>query len=257
MNIAVILKQTPDTEAKIVIDSGDSSRIVEDDIKMILNPYDEYAVEEALTIKSDVGGEVVGVCIGKEKAETAIRSALAMGVDRAILISDPDAVNADVITQSKILAAAIKTLDASLILCGKEWIDSQDDAVGAAVAQFLDAPHILEADKITVDGDSITVVREMDGGSLEIGSSLPAVVSCSKNLNEPRYPTLIAIKRSKKKEIKAMTLTDFGLELDGPKSKILQFQKPPARAAGKVVTGEPEDVASQAVAWLSDEAKVI
>ncbi len=257
MNIAVVLKQVPDTEARIVIDSSDATKIVEDDIKFILNPYDEYAVEEALKIKEAEGGEVIGVCIGPQRAETAVRSALAMGVDRAILISDDEAVNTDVVSQARILAKALETLDVSMILCGREWIDSQDDAVAAAVAQYMNLPHVLNADKITIDSDTVKVVREVDGGSLEIESALPIVISCSKNLNEPRYPTLIAIKRSKRKEIKPVTLDELGLDKEPPRTRIRQFKMPPARAAGKVVSGEPEEVASQAVTWLSDEAKVI
>ena len=257
MKIAVILKQVPDTEARIIKDPGNPVGIIEDDIKFVLNPFDEYAVEEALAIKEAGDAETIGVCIGREQAEKAIRSALAMGIDRAIHITDPDAVAADVITQSRILAEAIRSLDVDIILCGKEWIDTADEAAGAAIAHYLDYPHVLNVEKFELESGKAKITREVDGGSLEIETSLPVVISCSKNLNEPRYPTLIAIKRSKRKEIKTMSLSELGVDVGTPAARVVAFHEPPARAAGKVVTGEPADVVSEAIQWLSEEAKVI
>ncbi|MBU2573900.1 MAG: electron transfer flavoprotein subunit beta/FixA family protein [Elusimicrobia bacterium] len=257
MNIAVIIRQVPDTEAAVKPHPANQGAIVEDGVKFILNPYDEYAVEEALRITEKDGGEVVGVCIGPQRSETAIRMAMAMGMARAILISDAPAVEADLVTQGGILAAAIKGLSARLILCGREMIDTQNDAAAAVVAHRLGIPHVLAASKIEISGDKATVVRDIEGGSLEIETALPAAISCQKGLNEPRYPTLIAIKRAKNKEIKKMTLAELGLAAAQPKSRVTALRPLQARSAGVKVAGSPEEVAGKCAAWLSETAKVI
>lgn len=257
MNIAVILQQVPDTEAVVKPHPASPGAIIEEGVKFILNPYDEYAVEEALRITEKDGGEVVGVCIGPARSETAIRMAMAMGMARAVLISDAPAVEADIVTQGGILAAVIKGLSARLVLCGREMIDTQNDAAAALAAHRLGIPHVLAASKINIAGDSATVIRDIEGGSLEIETTLPAVISCQKGLNEPRYPTLIAIKRAKNKEIKKMTLAELGLTAAAPKSRITALRPPQARAAGVKITGSPEEVAGKCLAWLSETAKVI
>ncbi|MBN1355960.1 electron transfer flavoprotein subunit beta/FixA family protein [bacterium] len=257
MTIVVILKQVPDTEAVVRPDPSRPQGILTEDVKFILNPYDEFAVEEALSIAESTGGEVVGICIGPAEAESAVLTALAMGVDRAMMITDPGAVETDIVTKGRILAEAIKPLNPSLVLCGREWIDTQEDALAAVIAEYLDLPHVGNVGKLSVESSKLTAVREMDGGSLEIESTLPAIVSCSKDLNEPRYPTLIKIKRAKTKEIKSVTLSDLNLAFEPPRSRVKILSSPPARQAGRVVKGEPDATARDAVAWLSDEAKII
>ena len=257
MNIAVILRQVPDTEARIVADPENPAAIVESNVKFILNPYDEYAVEEALTLADAHGGEVIGICIGPARSETAVRTALAMGVSRAVMISDAEAVKADVVTQARIIAAVLKTLDASVVLCGKEFIDSQEDAMAAAVGHFSAMPHVLNVSKLTINPPAFHAVREIEGGSLEIEGTLPMVISCSKDLNEPRYPNLIAIRRAKNKEIKMLSLSDMNLQLDESKSHLLAFREPPARSAGRIVSGEPQEMVAEVVKWLSEEARIV
>ncbi|MBI5244417.1 MAG: electron transfer flavoprotein subunit beta/FixA family protein [Elusimicrobia bacterium] len=257
MKIAVIFKQVPDTEAVIKPDPAKPGAIGEGDIKFVLNPYDEYAVEEALRIVEKSPGEAVGFCIGPERSEAAIRTVLAMGLQRAVWICEPAAVNADVISQGRILAAAIKGFAPDIILCGREVIDTQEDALAAAAAHFLDMPHVLNAAKITIAGDKATVVREVEGASLEIEAQLPAAISCSKGLNEPRYPTLIAIKRAKTKEIKRVTLAELGVQLGPVKSRVAALKSPPPRPKGVRVEGEPAVVAGKGVEWLAATAKVI
>jgi electron transfer flavoprotein beta subunit len=202
MNIAVILRQVPDTEAVVKPDPSRPGAILEAGVKFILNPYDEYAVEEAVRITEDEGGSAVGFCIGPERSESALRTALAMGLERVVWVAEGPACEADLVTQARILAAAIRGFSPSLVLCGREFIDTQEDAMAAAVGRFLDMPHVLCASKISLCGERASVVRESDGASLEIDVPLPAAVSCAKGMNEPRYPTLIAIKRSKNKEIR-------------------------------------------------------
>lgn len=257
MNVAVILQQVPDTEAVVKPDPASPGAILEEGVKFILNPYDEFAVEEALKITEKDGGEVVGVCIGPDRSEAAIRMAMAMGMERAILISEPAAVEADLVTQGAILAAAVKTLSPRLVLCGREMIDTQNDATAALVAAQLGIPHVLAASKIEIAGDKAVVVRDIEGGSLEIETALPAAISCQKGLNEPRYPTLIAIKRAKNKEIKKMTLAELGITPAAPKSRVTGLRLPQARSAGVKINGTPEEVTVKCLIWLSETAKVI
>ena len=256
MNVAVILKQVPDTEAVIKVDPMNPAAIVEEDIKFVLNPYDEFAVEEALTIAEQTAGETLGACIGPERAETALRTALAMGLSRAILISDPDAITADVVTQGKILAAALRDSDVSLILSGREVIDTQEDGLAPSVGEALGYPHVLNAGRIEIADDRVTVLRDIEGGSLRIEAELPAVVSCQKGLNDPRYPTLIAIKRSKMKEIKRMNLAELGVDAS-PKSALIALRTPPPRPPGVLVEGEPEEGVAQCLKWMAEEAKLV
>ena len=257
MDIAVILRQVPDTEAVVKPDPARPGAILETDIKFIINPYDEYAVEEALRITQKLDGSAVGFCVGPERSEAALRTALAIGLERAVWICEPAAWQADVVTQGRILAAAIKGFNPSLILCGREMIDTREDAMAAAVAQYLDMPHVLNAAKIEISGDKAVVSREVEGATLEIEVKLPAAVSCSKGLNEPRYPTLIAIKRSKNKEIKKVTLAELGVDPGPAKSKVLALKSLPPRAKGVRVEGEPAEVAAKGMDWLANVAKVI
>jgi len=129
--------------------------------------------------------------------------------------------------------------------------------MAAVLAENLDFPHVNYASKIKVEEDSVTVSRDIEGGSLEINSSFPVVISCQKGLNDPRYPNLIAIKRAKKKEMKEVTLADLGIEIKEPKTKIVNLRTLPPRAEGIKVSGEPEDVVSQCVDWMSNSAKII
>lgn len=257
MKIAVILKQVPDTAAVIKPDPARPGAILETGIAFVLNPYDEYAVEEALRIAEKAGGETVGLCIGPERSETAIRTALAMGLQRAVWICEPAAVEADVISQGRILAAAVKGLAPDIVLCGREMIDTQEDALAAATAHFLDIPHVLNAAKITIAADKATVVREVEGASLEIEVRLPAAISCGKDLNGPRYPTIITIKRAKAKEIKRVTLAELGVELGPRKSRVAALNLSPLRSKGIRAEGEPAVVVGKCVEWLAGTAKVI
>jgi electron transfer flavoprotein beta subunit len=256
MNIAVILKQVPDTEARIVAHPAHPARIDETDIKFVLNPYDEFAVEEALKITEKSGGEVIGICIGPERSEAAIRSAMAMGIHRAVWIKDSAVLDVDVVTQGKIYAAMIKSLGVNLVFCGREMIDTQDDAVAGIVAQVLGWGHALNASIMTLSDTHVTVTREVEGAMMEFQLPFPAVVSCQKDLNEPRYPTLIAIKRAKMKEIKIVTAAELGWTSIQSKARIHALLTPPQRQAGKIITGEPAEVVDQTIKYLSDQVKL-
>jgi len=264
VNIIVCLKQVPDTETQIKVRS-DGKSIVTDDIKWVMNPYDEYGVEEALRIKEKFGGEVTVVGLGPKRVTESIRTALAMGADKGILVSDEALEGSDSLSVAKALAAAIKELDYDLIFSGQRGVDDDMGVVGANIAEFLDIPQLSVIDKVEVaeDGKSVKVNRPIEGSILVIESPLPALITAQKGLNEPRYASLPGIMKAKKKPFDEKTLSDLGLDAaefgeGARKVKVLKITPPPAREAGKLVEGEtPQEKAAGLAKLLHDEAKVI
>ena len=264
MNIIVCLKQVPDTESQIKIGS-DAKSIVTDDIKWVMNPYDEYGVEEALRLKEKFGGEVTVVSLGLKRATETIRTALAMGADKGILINDEALEGSDSIATAKALAAAIKDLEYDLIFTGQRGVDDDMGAVGAGIAEFLGIPQLSLIIKVDVaeDGNSIKVTRPVEGQVLVIESGLPALITTQKGLNEPRYASLPGIMKAKKKPLDEKTLADLGLDTSefgegARKVKILEITPPPAREGGKIVEGEtPQEKAVELARLLCEEAKVV
>ena len=264
MNIICCLKQVPDTEAQIKI-ASDGKSIVTDDIKWVMNPYDEYGVEEALRLKEKFGGEVIVVGLGPKRVTESIRTALAMGADRGFLISDDALDGSDSIATAKALAAVIKDLEYDIIFTGQRGVDDDMGVVGAVLAEFLNIPHFSVIDKVEVaeDGKSVKVNRPVEGQILIIESNLPALITAQKGLNEPRYASLPGIMKAKKKPLDEKTLSDLGLDAaefgeGARKVKILEMTPPPAREAGKVIEGEtPQEKAAELARLLHEEAKVI
>lgn len=263
MNIIVCLKQVPDTETQIKI-APDGKSIVTDDIKWVMNPYDEYGVEEALRLKEKFGGEVTVVGLGPKRVTESIRTALAMGADKGILISDDALEGSDSLATAKALAAAIKDLDYDLIFTGQRGVDDDMGVVGASLAEFLDVPQFSVIVKVEVaeDGKSVKAHRPVEGQVLVIESSLPALITTQKGLNEPRYATLPGIMKAKKKPFEEKTLADLGLDPaevgeGGRKVKILELTPPPKRGEGKIIEGEaPQEKAAELAKLLHEEAKV-
>ncbi|MBE9572427.1 MAG: electron transfer flavoprotein subunit beta/FixA family protein [Proteobacteria bacterium] len=264
MNIIVCLKQVPDTETQIKVGS-DGKSIATDDIKWVMNPYDEHGVEEALRIKEKFGGEVTVVGLGPKRVTESIRTALAMGADKGMLISDEALEGSDSLAVAKALAAAIKELDYDLIFSGQRGVDDDMGVVGANIAELLDIPQLSVIDKVEVaeDGKSVKVNRPIEGSTLVIESPLPALITTQKGLNEPRYASLPGIMKAKKKPFDEKTLSDLGLDAaefgeGARKVKVLEITPPPAREAGKIVEGEtPQEKAAGLAKLLHDEAKVI
>ncbi|MBW1736782.1 MAG: electron transfer flavoprotein subunit beta/FixA family protein [Deltaproteobacteria bacterium] len=264
MNIICCLKQVPDTEAQIKI-ASDGKSIVTDDIKWVMNPYDEYGVEEALSLKEKFGGEVTVVGLGPKRVTESIRTALAMGADKGVLISDDALEGSDSLATAKALAAVIKDLEYDIIFTGQRGVDDDMGVVGAALAEFLNIPHFSVIDKVEVaeDGKSVKVNRPVEGQTLVIESNLPALITAQKGLNEPRYASLPGIMKAKKKPLDEKTLSDLGLDAaefgeSARKVKILEMTPPPAREAGKIVEGEtPQEKAAELARLLHEEAKVI
>jgi electron transfer flavoprotein beta subunit len=258
------MKQVPDTETKIQI-NPEGTGIVTDGSKYVMNPYDEFAVEEALKIKEKFGGTVTIVTMGPQRATEAIRTALAMGADKGVHLNDAAFEGADSYATAKGLAAAIKPLTYDIILGGKQAVDNDNAQVYAALAELLGISHVSVVTKLEVaeDGKSAVAQREVEGGAKEvIEVSLPALIAAQKGLNEPRYASLPGIMKAKKKPIDVVDLAKAGLSGDevgekGAKLKTTKYSMPPEREAGKVLEGEPEEVAAQVVKLLREEAKMI
>ena len=258
VKIAVLLKQTPDTETKIKI-KPDASGIEETDIKWVINPYDEYAVEEALRFKEAAGGgEVVIVTAGSKRATETMRQALAMGADRGIRI-DTEGIDLDSYTLSVILAKALGPENFEVVFAGKQAVDDDCVQVAVGVATALDWPSVWPAEHIELGGDkkSVTVTRSVGGGIKEIMEVvLPGVICCDKGEHAPRYASLPGIMKAKSKPIQELKAADL-LGGETPKIKLSNFSLPPERKAGKILKGEPEEMATELVKLLREEAKVI
>lgn len=257
MNIYVLLKRTFDTEEKITISGG---KINEDGAEFIINPYDEYAIEEAIQAREAHGGEVTVVSVGSEESEKQLRTALAMGADKAVLINiEEDLKATDQYTTAKIIGEYLKGKDVDLVIAGNVAIDGGSGQVGPRVAELLDIPYVTTITKLRIEGSKVTVVRDVEGDSEVIETSLPLLVTAQQGLNEPRYPSLPGIMKAKKKPLDELELDDLDLEEDDvePKTKTIEIYLPPQKAAGKVLEGELQDQVKELVTLLHTEAKVI
>ena len=250
MKIAVCIKRVPDTESRIKV-GGDGVSIDETGVKFILNPYDEFAVEEALQRKEQAGaGEVVVVTVGPDSAQETIRTALAMGADRGVLLK-ADKVPADPLAVARALAAELKDGGYDLILFGKMAVDDYHHAVGIMTAELLGLPGLTAVVKLIIADGKITAEREVEGGVEVLECALPAVVTAEKGLNSPRYPALKGIMAAKKKPIETKPAA-----LGEVRVKVKTLSPPPDRKEGRIV-GEGVDAVPELVRLLQQEAKVL
>ncbi len=257
MNIYVLMKRTFDTEEKIVIDDG---RIEEEGAEFIINPYDEYAIEEAIQVRDAHGGEVTVVTIGDEEAEKQLRTALAMGADKAVLINiEDDLEETDQYTTVKILEAYFEDKDVDLILAGNVAIDNASGQVGPRLAERLNMSCVTTITNLEIDGNSAKIERDVEGDVEKLETTLPLLVTCQQGLNEPRYPSLPGIMKAKKKPLEELEIDDLDLDEDDvePKTKTIEVFLPPAKAAGRILEGEVDDQVKELVSLLRNEAKVI
>jgi electron transfer flavoprotein beta subunit len=255
VKILVLIKQTFDTEEKIVIDNG---KIREDGMEFIINPYDEYAVEEAVKIKEEEEAEVTVLTVGPARAETALRTALAMGADKGIFIELED-VEVDEYSLSKIIIAAIKDQEYDLILGGNMTVDSGASQVTIRVAESLGIPHVSTITKLEIEGSKATVERDAEGDLEIIEVSLPFLATAQQGLNEPRYPSLPGIMKAKKKPIERLDVEDLGLSEENldVRTTVLDQYLPPKKQAGRVLEGEIPQKVHELIQLLHSEAKVI
>jgi len=250
VKIAVCIKRVPDTETRVRI-AGDGVSLDETGVKFILNPYDEFAVEEALQRKERAGGgEVVVVALGPDAAQETIRSALAMGADRGVLLK-ADRIPADALAVAKALAAELKDGGYDLVLFGKMAVDDYHQAAGPMVAELLGLPCVTAISKLELEGGKGVAEREIEGGVEVVEFALPAVLTAEKGLNTPRYPALKGIMAAKKKPIETRPAA-----LGTVRAQVAALALPPERKAGRIV-GEGPDAVPELVRLLRAEAKVL
>jgi electron transfer flavoprotein beta subunit len=262
MNSIVCLKEVPDTETRIEVRGG---AVVEEGIQYVVNPYDEFALEEALKWQEAHGGKVTLVSLGPERARESILKGLAMGADEVYHLSDEAFLGGDAFATAKALAAAIQTLgEYDAIFCGKQAVDEDNAAVGVMLAELLDLPHVSVISKLEIDADDKTAraERDIEGGKEVIETPLPAVFTAQKGLNEPRYPSFRGIRQARSKPFNNWAPGDVGLDASvvgaaGAKVEVVEVLPPPERPAGRIIPGEPADAAKEVVRLLRDEAKVI
>ncbi len=259
MKIVVCVKQVPDTETRVRI-APEGNAIVESDINWVVSPYDEFAIEEALKIKEAKGGEVVLLSLGPERAQSALRTGLAMGADRAVHLKDAAFDQADTLATARALAAAIgKIGGVDLVLAGQQGMGGDHSQVPGLLAELLDLPQVTVATKLALGDGKATVERETEGATEVWEVSLPCVISAQKGLNTPRYASLKGIMAAKKKPIDVMDAAALGLAAEAlaPRTKVLAMELPPARPAVKMIEGDAAAQARELVRLLSEEAKVI
>ena len=255
MNIIACVRQTPDTETVIKI-NGAANGIELDGVKLVLGPYDEYAMEAAAQIKEKNGGEVTAITVGGDKAAETLRHCLAVGADKAVHIQDSGADDALAIATA--LAAQIKKLPHDLVFVSNKGTDSDRGAVGPMLAELLGLPYVGLVTEIEVEAGSVTVSRDVEGGAKEkYKVTLPAVICAQKGVRgEPRYASLPAIMKAKKKPIEAVAAEGDLASLR--KVQLEKLEYPPARPPGRMVPGESAaDKAKELVRLLRSEAKVI
>lgn len=249
MNIIVCIKRVPDSEGRITIGS-DTASVDTQGVKFVLNPYDEYAVEEALKLKEAAGaGSVTVMTLGGDDSKETLRTALAMGADQAVLLKGKPSV--DGLGTAEKLAEAIGGREYDLVLFGKQAIDDDNLQVPAMVAELLGVPSATVVVSLSVDGKSAKAEREVEGGHEIVEFGLPAVIAAQKGLNEPRYASLKGIMAAKKKPLEEVDVGDAESRLE-----VIQVMNPPERSAGEIV-GEGADAVPELVRRLREEAKVL
>ena len=260
MKIVVAVKQVPDTATQVKISGADPKAIDTAGITWIVSPYDEFAVEEALRIKEKRGqGEVVAVSLGPDRVKEALRSALAMGCDRAIHVNDPGRAGADSLLTAQALAAVFMKQQPAVVICRRHAIDDDMGAVAAQIAEILGWPAaswIME-EAVDAEGKTIRIGRQVEGGLEVFEMPLPAVVSAQKGINEPRYPTLKGIMGAKKKEIKEVKAADLSVTTGAPQLTVRNLEALPPRPPGRIIPGEVKDAVKDLVRALREEAKAI
>ncbi len=257
MHIVVCIKQVPDT-ADVKIDPK-TNTLIREGVASIINPFDMYAIEESVRLKEKKGGKVTVLTMGPPQAENALREAIAMGADQAVLLSDRAFAGSDTWATSYTLSMALRKLSPfSLIICGKQASDGDTAQVGPGMAAHLDLPQITYVRKIVEMGDDYVVAeRLMEDGCEDVHSPLPCLLTVVKEINEPRIPSLKGKLAAKKAQITVWKSADLGCEaaslgLDGSPTKVVKIFSPPPRAGGEILKGELEEIVPRLAAKLKD-----
>lgn len=250
MKTLVTVKRVPDPETTIRV-KPDGSGIVTDNVKYVINPFDEIAIEEALRIKEKLSGEVILISIGAKVVTEQLRTGLAMGADRAVLILCEQEL--DSLAVARVFAKLIENEKPELVLMGKQAIDDDSNQAGQMLAALLGWPQATFASKVELAADqkSVQVTREVDGGLETVGFALPGIITADLRLNEPRYASLPGIMKARKKEIKEVPIANLGADVT-PRLKVLKLEPPAKKQAGKKL-----ETVQALVDSLHTEAKVI
>ena len=248
MKIIACIKQVPDSEAKVKAENG---KVSWGDAPLVINPFDEYAVEGALQQKEATGGTVTALCIGPESAREALKHALAMGADEAILVSDPALNELDTAGAARVLAAAIQKIGADMVVFGRQTLDNGAGVTPAQTARILGWPMLGLAGQIRVQDGTVIVDRVIEEGRQTVSAKLPAVVSVVQSIGEPRYPSFMGIRKASKANIPVWSLGDLGVSAPEPIVKRTELMNPPAQQTSiEIISGEsPAEIADK----LSDK----
>ena len=249
MKILVPIKRVVDYNVK-VRPLGDNSNVDLNNVKMSVNPFCEIALEEAVRVKeSGKASEVIAITIGKTESQEQLRTALALGADRAILVESDSLL--EPLAISKALAKVVEQESIDMVILGKQAIDGDNNQTGQMLAALLDYPQATNASEVSIDGSTVNVTREIDGGLQTLKLTMPAIITTDLRLNEPRYASLPNIMKAKKKELNNISLSDLGVDAT-PRTELLSVELPPSREAGIIV-----ETVEELVDKLKNEAKVI
>ena len=243
MKIVVCIKQVPDSEAKVSVQNGQVSW---GESPLVINPFDEYAVEAGLQQKEALGAEVTALCIGPETARDALKHALAMGADNAVLVSDPALSETDSQAAARVLAAAIQKIGAvDMVIFGRQTLDTATGLTTAQTARVLAWPMLALAGSIKIEGSKVTVERVIEEGKQTVSASLPVALSVVQSIGEPRYPSFMGIRKASKAVIPLWTLSDLGMGAPQTVVTRLELLNPPSRnVACEIITGSsPAEIA--------------
>jgi electron transfer flavoprotein beta subunit len=260
VKICVCVKQIPDPNTTVSKLDPATNRLVRTGVSLVLDPGDEGGVEAALLLQEKHGGEVIAVSMGPQTAQEALRRTLAMGVDRAILISDPALAGSDSLGTARALAVAIGPEKPDLVICATESTDGYTGMVPGGIAQLLGMPALTFAREIEINGDACTIHRVIPTGYQVVETTLPAVITVASGAYTPRYPNMKGIMASKKKPLDVKSIVDLGLNADevgetGAKERVVSVAKAEARAAGRVI--KDDGAAAGAIADFLAQYKLI
>ncbi len=254
MKIVVCVKQVPDSAATMSVEDGQVSW---GDAPLVINPWDEYAVEAALRLTEAEGGDVIALSMGDENAKEAIKHALAMGCSEAILVNDPQLAGADTQAAARVLAAAIEKIgDADVVVFGKQAIDSDVGTTPAMVARLLGLPALTLVSAIDeVGGGNIKVERAMEEGRQQVEAAFPVVLSIVKDYGEPRYPSFMGIRKAARAEVPEWTVADIGIDAPAAVVSWPKVMEPPAREITNEIIegGSPEEIAANLADKIMEE----
>jgi len=260
MNIIVCIKQVPDTAAlHLVRINPETNTLIREGVPSIINPFDENAIEEGLRLREKHGGEVTVLSMGPPQVEKALRDAIAMGADRAILLSDRAFAGADTLATSYTPAMAIKKIGKfDLILFGKQAIDGDTAQVGPGVAEHLGLPQVTYVRKIEIENGKIRAERTLEDSFEVVQTNLPAVVTVTKEINTPRYPSLKGMLKAKNAQIVVWGMKDLEVEpgrvgLEGSPTQVIKIFTPQMRKKGEILQGTPEEIVDTLINKLRDQ----